>query len=91
MVHSSRLHALPFAPFGRARAQAADSPALRGPQPDPHPKRLGEDRRGGRQQKSAANVDLKQQCTAPVNLFLVQTSVMLLCCEKFTFHNTYVI
>lgn len=59
MVHSSGLHALPGAPLGCDRAQDADSPALRGPQPDPHPKRLGEEQRRGRQQESTVNVALK--------------------------------
>lgn len=93
MVHSSGLHALPGSPLGGDRAQATDSPALRGQEPDPDPKRLGEEQRGGRQLESAADVDLKQRIGKHASLHLLGfciTSLMQLYCTPHTRYNFYI-
>lgn len=60
MVHSSGLHAQSGGALCGDRAQAADPPALCGPQPHPHSTGLGEGRSRGRQQEITANVELLQ-------------------------------
>lgn len=60
MVHSSRLHAQSGSALCGDRAQAADPPALCGPQPHSHSTGLGEGRSRGWQQEITANVELLQ-------------------------------